>query len=61
VLTNYLQIWDGSGWVYDSVTSPCIDAGDQSDDHSNEPTPNGGRINMGAYGNTEEASKSQSS
>ena len=53
--------WDGSGWVYDSVTSPCIDAGDSTDDYSNEPTPNGNRINMGAYGNIEEASKSQSS
>ena len=52
--------WDGSGWVYDSVTSPCIDAGDSTDDYSNEPTPNGGRINIGAYGNTKEASKSYS-
>ncbi len=38
--------------------SPCIDAGDPSSDYSNEPTPNGGRINIGAYGNTAEASKS---
>ena len=45
-------------WVYDSVTSPCIDAGDPGDDYSNEPEPNGGRINMGAYGNTPEASRS---
>jgi len=50
--------WDGSKWVYDSVTSPCIDAGDPSDDHGKEPLPNGDRINRGAYGNTEEASKS---
>jgi hypothetical protein len=35
--------------------SPCIDAGDPSSDFSNEPLPNGGRINMGAYGNTPEA------
>ncbi len=35
--------------------SPCIDAGDPSSDFSNEPQPNGGRINMGAYGNTPEA------
>jgi hypothetical protein len=26
-------------------------------DYSNEPEPNGGRINMGAYGGTEEAAK----
>jgi hypothetical protein len=35
--------------------SPCIDAGDPALDFSNEPEPNGGRINMGAYGNTPEA------
>ena len=45
-------------WVYDSVTSPCIDAGDPEDEFSLEPEPNGGRINMGAYGNTIEASRS---
>lgn len=50
--------WDGSRWVEDDVTSPCIDAGDPKDDFSKEPEPNGGRINMGAYGNTVEASKS---
>lgn len=50
---------DGNGdWVLDAVTSPCIDAGDPASDYSNEPTPNGGRINMGAYGNTVRASKS---
>jgi hypothetical protein len=35
--------------------SPCIDAGDPAPDYSNEPEPNGGRIDMGAYGNTSEA------
>ena len=43
-------------WVYDSETSPCIDAGDPTDDYSNEPDYPNGRINLGAYGNTEEAS-----
>ncbi|NIT52990.1 MAG: hypothetical protein GWO41_09690, partial [candidate division Zixibacteria bacterium] len=38
--------------------SPCIDRGDTLDDYSNEPEPNGGRINMGAYGNTPEATLS---
>ncbi len=38
------------------VQSLCIDAGDPADAWSNEPEPNGGRINMGAYGNTAEAS-----
>ena len=46
------------GWTIDLVTSPCIDAGDPNDDYSNEPDPNGGRINMGAFGNTDQAAKS---
>ena len=45
-------------WGNDSVSSPCIDAGDPKADFSKEPAPNGEKINMGAYGNTEEASKS---
>jgi hypothetical protein len=32
--------------------SPCIDAGDPLDDVGEEPSPNGSRINMGAYGGT---------
>jgi parallel beta-helix repeat protein len=35
--------------------SPCIDAGNPADDFSLEPVPNGGRIDMGAYGNTPDA------
>jgi hypothetical protein len=50
--------WNGSTWVTDAVTSPCIDAGDPASAYANEPTPNGGRINLGCYGNTAEASKS---
>jgi hypothetical protein len=38
--------------------SPCIDAGDPGSDCSKEPWPNGFRINMGAYGNTSEATRS---
>ena len=33
-------------------SSPAIDRGDPAADYSREPTPNGGRVNMGAYGNT---------
>ncbi|MFH1099034.1 MAG: right-handed parallel beta-helix repeat-containing protein [Candidatus Uhrbacteria bacterium] len=33
-------------------TSPCIDTGDPASAYVLEPAPNGGRINMGAYGNT---------
>jgi hypothetical protein len=50
--------WTTNGWVSDAIWSPCIDAGDPSSDYSNEPLPNGGRVNMGAYGNTAQASKS---
>jgi hypothetical protein len=49
--------WTGAGWVLDSVSSPCIDAGYASSSYSLEPAPNGGRINIGRYGNTIEASK----
>ena len=50
--------WNGATWVDDDVTSPCINAGDPSSDYTSEPEPNGGRVNMGAYGNTAVASKS---
>jgi endoglucanase len=46
------------GWTNDMVSSPCIDTGDPSADATRETIPNGGRINMGAYGNTAEASRS---
>jgi hypothetical protein len=35
--------------------SACIDAGDPNSDFGLEPEPDGGRINMGFYGNTPEA------
>ena len=52
--------WDpvAGNWVIDTVTSPCIDAGDMSSPIGYEPFPNGGVINMGAYGGTVQASKS---
>jgi len=45
-------------WVMDDATSPCIDAGDPFAPIGPEPFPNGGRLNMGAYGGTAAASKS---
>ena len=45
-------------WVTDDVTSPCIDAGDPAAECINEPMPNGGVVNLGAYGNTIYASLS---
>ena len=52
--------WDpnSQSWVLDDVTSPCIDTGDPMTPIHLEPFPNGGIINMGAYGGTPEASKS---
>jgi hypothetical protein len=48
----------GGVWVTDSQTSPCIDSGDPSMRTGREQKPNGGRVNMGAYGGTPYASKS---
>ena len=52
--------WDqnSGAWVQDSITSPCIDAGDPASPIGLEPFPNGGRVNMGAYGACDQASKS---
>ncbi len=52
--------WDpvSESWAIDDVTSPCIDAGDPLTPVMYEPHPRGCFINMGAYGGTEEASKS---
>ncbi len=54
--------WDPNSdtWVTDDVTSPCIDSGDPNSPVAFEPVPNGGIINMGAFGGTTEASKSPS-
>jgi hypothetical protein len=59
-LKSQASRWDPKtqAWVMDDVTSPCIDAGDPNSPISHEPFPNGGRINMGAYGGTAESSKS---
>ncbi|MFH1359679.1 MAG: C25 family cysteine peptidase, partial [Candidatus Omnitrophota bacterium] len=40
------------------ISSACVDAGDPDSTYSNEPNPNGGRINLGVYGNTPEATTS---
>jgi hypothetical protein len=48
-------------WVQDQMTtpfSPCVDAGNPADLLSDEPYGSGGRINMGCYGGTWQASKS---
>jgi hypothetical protein len=53
----FLATAQKDGWITDSNTSLCIDAGDPNSNWSNEPWPNGKRINMGAYGGTSQASK----
>ena len=49
---------DSESWVLDDATSPCIDAGDPNGPIGVEPFPNGGRVNMGAYGAGNKAGKS---
>jgi len=52
--------WDpaSTAWINDTSTSPCIDAGNPAVPIGSEPFPNGGIVNMGAYGGGLEASKS---
>ena len=52
--------WDTASetWVIDTISSPCIDAGDPNTPIASERFPNGDRINIGAYGGTTEASLS---
>jgi autotransporter-associated beta strand protein len=52
--------FQGVTWVKGSDFSPLIDAGDPASGWSQEPLPNGKRVNLGAYGNTAAASKSPS-
>lgn len=60
-LRSQLGRWDpNNGWVYDSFSSPCIDAGEPSHPWTNELWPHGLRVNMGLYGNTPQASMSSS-
>lgn len=51
--------WNGAAFTNDGVFSPAIDLGDPSMTYTNELSPNGSRINVGAYGDTSEASKSR--
>jgi hypothetical protein len=49
--------WTAEGWTSDTESSPLLDAGDPASDYASEPAPNGGRVNIGMYGGTAEASK----
>lgn len=59
-LVSSLGRWDTitGDWVFDDITSPCIDCGSEDSDYGSEMEPNGGRVNMGVYGGTAEASMS---
>lgn len=59
-LKSQVGRWDpnNQSWIQDDVTSPCIDAGNIHSPVGQEPFPNGGIINMGAFGGTIQASKS---
>jgi hypothetical protein len=51
---------ESESWVFDDVTSPCVDGGDPDSLVGEEPAPHGDRINMGAHGGTPQASMSLS-
>lgn len=57
-LRSQVGRWNSNSeeWTQDDVTSPCIDAGDPASPWECEPSPNGERINTGAYGGTSQAS-----
>jgi len=55
---NPLAANGAGGWLLDAVDSPCLDVGDPKFSFQKEPVPNGGRINLGSWGNTAEASRS---
>jgi hypothetical protein len=49
---------ESGGWVADGQGSPCVDAGDPAWPCAVEMPPNGGRVNLGAFGGTWQASLS---
>lgn len=49
---------NSTAWTIDSRCSVAIDKASATESHDLELSPNGGRRNLGAYGNTPEASKS---
>ncbi|MBN2183385.1 MAG: hypothetical protein JW715_15855, partial [Sedimentisphaerales bacterium] len=55
--TGYWDV-DSQSWLVAGEDSLCIDAGDPNSPVGQEPSPNGGRINLGIYGGTDQASLS---
>lgn len=65
-VTSHAGRWSPveQNWIKDSLTSPCIDAGGEPNDPNSDWTaelwPHGRRINIGAYGGTNQAGMSLS-
>ncbi|MBN2383887.1 hypothetical protein JXQ70_13510 [bacterium] len=62
-LQSRVGSYHNGAWSSDALDSPCIDAGSPDPpyaEYANEPRPNGSRVNMGCYGNTDQASRSHS-
>jgi len=59
-LTKIRQRWPAKRFekIFQKTVQMCIDAGDPASAIGLEPEPNGGIINIGAYGGTTQASKS---
>lgn len=60
-LRSFQGHWDPvrEMWQQNGQTSPCIDAGDPLTSPESEPMPNGGIVNLGAYGQSAQASLSE--
>jgi len=58
-LQSLVGSYHGGAWTVDPCHSPMIDAGDPGSSYDSEPDPNGGRMDLGNYGNTDQASKSR--
>ncbi|MCX6880455.1 MAG: right-handed parallel beta-helix repeat-containing protein [Verrucomicrobia bacterium] len=57
-LQSTVGSYHGGAWTPDASNSCGIDTGDPAASFANEPGWNGGFCNLGAYGNTEQASRS---
>ena len=53
-----LPVFPAATLTVDAASSPAVDRGDPTSSFANEPSPNGGFINLGAFGNTAQASES---
>lgn len=56
---NNLATWADNDF-HEGLGGAAIDAADPGDSYDNEPMPNGGRANLGRYGNTDEAASASS-